>query len=604
MGLTKQGLRDKLALDLKITIDTEMSVAELDRSIERAVDDLSRSLPLERVHEETLDFTVTDESITTPATASATALVNGHSLVGETDGATMTIATLTTDVPRRLTVTLTDANKSISSLTVIVKGYDQDGNYIEESWYLKDILVSGTAYQGNLYFKRITQVELDNVVGNAAGDTLSVGTGNAYDSYIFLANKPIRPESEEVTNAAGTTTYTRDTDYTMDYSNGAIKFITGGSMAAGTAYLVDYTKSRLGIDISSILPVVTRIQRVQYPMTTIPQQFVSYSIIGDFMYVGSRGTGRSQEELTDKKHIAIYYERKQMPPGEDSPGSYPDYLDEVVAIGAGGYALLIEALQYEQQAVTDLASLRTELGLTTALHTLVVAALNKVTDYVNEAHTQTGTATTFLNNNTNEDSVFWLTKITTDIAGLRTAILAAVDDANTYLDDVDSTDLGKATVGAEALLETGDDRINVLNTGSRVAENYSEYSKARVTIAQARTTAALGFIQEATVRIDNLRTYIQQAEGWSNIAQGFFTDTKLRIDMAQAHISEANQYIMEMDRYLSEAAQYKTTAETDLMLADRFRAEGTARLTDFNSILKNKAEYRRRVSSVPVKQPA
>jgi len=548
MGLTLQGFRDLIATDLKVTVGTELSVAELNRCVGRIVDDLSRYMPLEKVHEETLDFDVTDESLTTPATASATAIVNAQTLYGETAGATIGIADLTPDVPRRLTVTLNDANYSISELTLIVKGYDQDGHYIEESWYLSDLKVSGVAYQGKLYFCRITQVELDNIANASAADTISVGTGNAYDSFIYLANKPIKPESETVTSSPAGTTYTRDTDYTMDYANGAIKFITTGDMAAGTAYLIDYTKSRLGIDIGSLLPIVTRIQRVQYPADRIPQQSVSYNIIGDFMYIGSQKIGESQEQLTDKKHLVIYYERKHMPPGEGSPGSYPDVLDEVVAIGAAGYALLTEAQQYEQASGTAIGVMND--------------ALTNVIKY--------------LNNNSNVDVAGILQDITDNASELRTAIIDCLTNAHTYINEVDTVDLGQATVGAEGLLETGDDKIDAVNVGARVAENYSEFSRTRVNIATARTNAALVYVQEAVTRLSNLRTYLEQAGGYNALADGFFREAQMRAE----------------------------TVNGNLVLADRFRTEGLTRLNEFHRIMKNKAEYRKRTSSTPVQQPA
>ena len=849
--------RSELRLDLKDG-STLWSNVELDRCVQRAVDDLSRFLPLERIYEITFEYNVDNEPFTTPAAASATAIVNAQNLYEETDGATISIADTTPDVPRRLTVTLNDANYSITELTLIVKGYDQDGYYIEESWYLTDLKVSGTAYQGKLYFSRITQVELNGIANATAADTISVGTGNAYDSLIFLANKPIKPKSETVTNAAGTTTYTRDSDYYMDYTNGAIKFINGGNMAAGTAYLIDYDKSRVGIDIGAILPVLTRIHKVYYPVELVPQQSVSFNIIGNFMYIGSQMTGQSQEELASGKHIAIYYERKQMPPGEGSIGSYPDVLDEVICIGAGAYALMMKAVQYEHQSVTDMASARTALGSISAIHTLTATALGKVTTYVADADTALGAAivqlaaiatalvkidaagkpnladadtaldaaatqaaaistalgkinndsgrtyltdadaaldaavtalakiATYLESNTNEDSKSWLTKITTDIAGLRTAFLTAVDAANASLDsntfsdvgshltsagtalakvatylenntnedakswltkittdiaelrtaiataldaaladfiEVKITDLDKDPGGAGTYLDDGDNKIDLVNIGDRVAALYREYSGARVAIANARVNSALGGIQEATIRLANLKTYIDQAAGWGKIAEGFVNeasqrlsmasqvvnrelgiinqavgylreaDTRLnnlrtyveqadgwgrvasgfavearerineasqrlaiadrylveaarradsantyvneasqrlaiadrwiaeangrasgangyiaeangRLGMCRAFIDEASGRMAEIDRHVAEAGQYTGIAGVSLTLSDRFRAESTERKNEFWAILKDKAEYRKRVSSTPVKQPA
>ena len=146
-GLTLPEHRATLRTDLKDS-GALWSDAELNRSIQRAVEDLSRHLPKESIHEETTSFTVTGESFTTPATADVDAIVAAQTLNGKSSGDTLTIADKTPDVPRRLTVKLTDADASITALTIIVKGYDQDGHYIEESWTLPQ-LAAGTAVQGN-----------------------------------------------------------------------------------------------------------------------------------------------------------------------------------------------------------------------------------------------------------------------------------------------------------------------------------------------------------------------------------------------------------------------------------------------------------------------
>ena len=633
MGLSLVEFRTALRTDLKCD-GTLWTNAELNRCVQRAVDDLSRHLPLEKVHEETLDFTITDESFTTPATASPTYIVNAVTLNGETDGSTLTISNTRIDPPRRLTVTLTDANYSVTLLVITVKGYDQNGNYIEESWSLPELQISGTAYQGKKYFSRITSVILTKVGGSiAAGDTVSVGTGNAYDSYVFLANKPIRPKTDTVTNAAGTTTYARDTDYTMDYNNGAIKFINGGSMAAATAYLIDYTKSKLGVDVSSILPIATRITRVQYPTDLVPQQFVAFSIYGNFMHIVSKAKQSQEEMSASNDHLAIYYEQRHSPPGEGSPGSYPELLDEVVAMGAGGYALLMRAVEFEQQAATDLASMRTELGLTTAIHAQIATALGKVTTYTADMDTALdafitaiGTnpaaalakVTTYLAGDT-ESTKALLLQIATDIANLRTAVETAVDAAATALGTVSTTSLDKATTGAEAYLDTGDDKIPTLNVaGEKVADRYADYARARNEIAANRINIAIGYVQEATTRLSNLRGYIEQANGYTAIADGFIREAEGRVTLATSYLGESAQrynmclaFIQEADgrltevaSHLQEASQWAETVNGDIVLSDRFRTEGLARLNEFNSILRNRAEYRKRTSSVPTKQPA
>lgn len=54
---------------------------------------------------------------------------------------------------------------------------------------------------------------------------------------VTLANTGIVQYSETVTNSAGTTTYTRDTDYSMNYTTGVLTNIT---LTVGTTYLVSY----------------------------------------------------------------------------------------------------------------------------------------------------------------------------------------------------------------------------------------------------------------------------------------------------------------------------------------------------------------------------
>jgi len=284
--------------------------------------------------------------------------------------------------------------------------------------------------------------------------------------------------------------------------------------------------------------------------------------------------------LVDKEHIAVYYETKHAPPTLVGSGSYPNYLDQVVVIGAAGYSLLMEALQYELQAVTDLATARTELGKVTTLVTptsgKIDLALTKVALYLET-------------NGTTDNAKDVLANITDDATDLRTAITTAMDAMNAYLDDVDAVDLGQTTVGAEGLLETGDGLINQLNTGKNVPEIYADYSRARAQIAQVRTQAALGYAQEAGLRLSDLRSYIEEANGWANIGQIF--------------VAEAQTLVAECNALIAEATKYQESADRCLLLADRYRAEGTIRLGEFRELLRSRAEYRKRLVDVSVRQP-
>jgi len=522
--------------------------------------------------------------------------------------------------------------------------------------------------------------------------TDEASTAPAAGTYLALTYKPIDPESEVVKSAGGTT-YTRDTDYIMDYINGKYTIITAGSITAADTLAISYNKDMLGIDISALISDLIRVVHVEYPTGKVPQQKVAFSIWDDFMYVGSQATGQSQKLLTDESHIAIYYEKVHTPPTTTANGSYAEFMDDVVLVGAAAYSLMAKALQQEHQGVTDLASMRTELGMTTDIHVLIDTALDKVTTYVADMDTaldaaivqaaasatalakinsdstrtyltdadtaldafistiaEAGTALAktivYLDDNTNEDSKYWLTKITTDIADLRTKILAAQAATATELGLVGTNSLDKATTGAEAYLDTYDDNINTVNLGADVATVGANYSRARAEIASVRIQESIAYVQEANSRIENLKTYIEQADAWGRVAAGFVNEAVQRIALSNSYIDEAdkrlsiadrylveaserakaaNAYIGEsngrytmckafieeagsriadVDRYLAEAAQYKEAVNVDMLLSDRFRVEGQSRLDEFHGLLKSRAEYRKRVASVPVRQPA
>lgn len=389
----------------------------------------------------------------------------------------------------------------------------------------------------------------------------------AAGTYVSLASKPIKYGSETVKNAAGTIC-TRDTDYYIDYSLGKITHIDGGNIGDAENCTISYTKSKVAIDISSILSSLIRIDRVEYPVGDVPQSFVSFNLAGSIVTT-MIGNAETQESMAEKKHLAVYYKTVHTAPTPTANGSYPAFLDDTVILAADAYALFSLAIDYNGQAVTDLASMRTALDNTVAIHVLIDAALDKVA--------------TYMENNASEDTKYWLTKITTDLASLRTAINAASDAANTYTDSI-AADLVTAT----SHLTTGATKINSVNVGDRVPENYREFSGAEATIANARGNAALIYIQEVAQRLSNLRSYIEQAAGWNRVADTF--------------VSEANSRISEMDRHLSEANQYQIASGTDLTLADRFRTEAIERRNEAWTVWRSAPDYIPNISSSPVRQ--
>ncbi len=598
-----------LRLDTKDS-GTLWSDAEWIRCIKRSVQDVTRYVPYEKAYEQTLDVAVTDESFTTPAAQSLTAVVNAQS-INVAAGNTLTIAGQP-DIPRPLTITITDANDSTYEAVFTLKGLDGDGLYQTEDFHF--VKGQSKTLVGKKYWKYVAEVELEYDSGSGAGDTASIGYGSHIGVWVNLANKPIRTTGFSA-DLAGTA-FTMDTDYEVDYINGRIRLITGTTMAAATAYTVDYTKSKLGINIAAIIPELRRIVDVEYPANLVPQSFVSYSVWGNFLYIGSQRPTQSQEEMSDNKHIVIYYEAAQQPPSVVSPGSYPEALEEVVDLGAQAYALFMKSLQYEHQAVTDATALRSELDNTTAVHALAKAALVL-------AGTQLGAAVV----------AGLFTKVDVALDAIATAVGAAAtalvkinsDSGRTYLTDADTAldaaavalglvptnSLDKATTGAEAYLDTGDNYITTNNSAAQVAEKHAKFSESRVAIAVARVQQALGYVQEAGNRVAIADRYIQEATVHVNSANAYTNEVTVRLgesdrwsNAGRGYIEQANSYLTEIEQYLNEARLYAEAINADLVLADRFRTDAIERLNEFYSILKSKAEYRKRLSRVALHQPA
>uniref|UniRef100_A0A6H1Z5Q7 Uncharacterized protein n=1 Tax=viral metagenome TaxID=1070528 RepID=A0A6H1Z5Q7_9ZZZZ len=85
---------------------------------------------------------------------------------------------------------------------------------------------------------QITPEELQRLQSQTlvSDEDVTVSSAVAVD----LDNTAIQQYSETVTNTAGTTTYVRDTDYTMDYVAGTITMLAGGSLVTATEYHISY----------------------------------------------------------------------------------------------------------------------------------------------------------------------------------------------------------------------------------------------------------------------------------------------------------------------------------------------------------------------------
>lgn len=179
-------------------------------------------------------------------------------------------------------------------------------------------------------------------------------------STVSLSNTRLRPKSETVTDTTGATTYTRDTDYTMDYALGTIIALASGSIPGSQAdLLISYKILEVYIDISSLTDLI-RVVRVEYPAGNIPADFQSFYTWGDHIVLTSLGT-ESQQRLTEKEHAWVYYYAKHTLPTPTVDGSWKPPLDEVIIKGAEAYSLMTKALEVRHSAQTRLSNALTVL---------------------------------------------------------------------------------------------------------------------------------------------------------------------------------------------------------------------------------------------------
>ena len=198
---------------------------------------------------------------------------------------------------------------------------------------------------------------------------------SADDVAVTLANKRIKVNSEKVQNTGKTITYVRDTDYTMDYIEGKITSISSGGIPNSTGVLISYTKLQVYIDISSLTNLV-RIVRVEYPGVDIPSSFHTCYTWDDFLVITSKGV-ESQQVLTEKSHVWIYYHTTHIVPEKDKESSWPPQLDEVVIKGAEGYSLLTKSLELKHAVRGRLVAAKITLQEVDAIAVKVTTALDK-----------------------------------------------------------------------------------------------------------------------------------------------------------------------------------------------------------------------------------
>lgn len=411
--------------------------------------------------------------------------------------------------------------------------------------------------------KAVKEITITHEVASA---TFVVASSTGTTTY-----HPIEPESEVLKNAAGTT-MVRDTNYTIDYLTGVITEV-GALLPDAVNYTISYHKDPQKIDLGSLLTNPLKVTRIEYPVGDKPPTYLAnWDIIDGMINLGK------DTSLATGEHLRIFYDAMWTAATESVAGDYPTNLADVLLIGAAGQALLIKAEKYVQQAVTECGLVNTAAdSMSTPLGDINIA-LDKVATNITLAGTALDKVTTYMaTNGTSDNAAEVLANVTDDAAELRTAIETALDKAATYLT---STSTEPA---AHKYLTDGDAYITTVNVADQVAQKYSDYARAAVQIYN-------GLIAEATVRLENIKSYVAESDEWVKIANGFVEEATQRIAAANAFNTEASQRIAEVQAWGIQADKYTTTTREYLNIAGRYLASGQAKLNEFYTMLGVKAE--------------
>ena len=458
----------------------------------------------------------------------------------------------------------------------------------------------------------------------------------AAGTYVTLANKPIEHNSETVKNAAGTT-MTRNTDYTMDYSNGRITHISTGSIGDAENCTISYNKSRISFDMSDYN--VIRIIDIEYPMGEVPQSHLSFSYFNNIITISTGQSGSSQARLAENKNVAIRYQTPHTLPTDTVAGTCPEFLEDTITLAAGGYALLIKAVYYEQAAGIALGASNTQIGLLNnrdaeaefaAASAAADAAQTSIgTIDPSTADTLLGYSDTILNPATDELGTILTTMKTADIVTLLDALVASGGELYDYDNWADYTSSFNFIDGATApsmasYLTTGGDHINAINIGAEVASLYQtysaavyriiqvfeEYRKDKISAGEQKINVALAYMEYNRMLLDWADRKFHNAELTTSAASvakdvdNVIAYTGEQYNTAGRVYNEAGQgYLAAQQLIINASSENRENAKANLEIAEMFRAESIERRNEAWAIWRDPRQYAGNYTAVSTLQP-
>jgi len=427
----------------------------------------------------------------------------------------------------------------------------------------------------------------------------------ALNTAVALAHKPIRFHSETVTNAAGTTTYTRYTDYDVDYAGGTITALSSGSMVDKAAHLITYQMDYTMIDISALTtPIAVILTEVS--VGTIPLKYAETYLHGDLLTIKLPGSTESQTRLHDEDHIRIFYLATHTDPTDIAAGSFPRHLDEVVTLGAAGYALMIEAMQHQHDSVHDLSDARYALSSAHGHESTIVTALGSA----NTALTAVATALALMHGSAGkplDDAITALNEVNSASGPLKDAD-TALDNVATYLDSMGDS-------AYDALTDMDTPAAAIATTAAKMEEPLDEAK-----VALDALDGAAGPLYDADAALDKVATHVTEADAPLDELRTTYDEVRVELDRIPAQLAAVLTALTELmeevgtgassntrnaDAYLDAGDatlnqlnrggrttpdQYRAYAETKLAMSRTYSDEAAARVAYIQSCLGNASQ--------------
>jgi hypothetical protein len=365
---------------------------------------------------------------------------------------------------------------------------------------------------------------------------------------LSLANRLVKKGS--VTISEGGNTYELDVDFEVDYYEGVIHTLGGGSIPDATVLTVTYTLQLIALDISSLEDLIIP-QLVEYPVGQIPQEFASFSVWNNLLYITTLEEN-SQRAMQDNAHLAVYYHATHVMPTHDDDGSIPASLVEAIAKGSGAYLILLKATELELDADSDLELARSQLALIEASQAGISAALTNADTRLDEAITAIDGLNAQLLGASDSAAADLdtipaiLDEVDTDLSQVTTLESLALSDLAAI--DGDITSAKGVLAGIAAKLAAADAALgNGIAIDSNLTEHFAQ--------AASQISAAEPFMDKVNIGLDPASAHLRAADifasmtvqttternGWSTIGNAYNDSGRVLVDQALAHLEAASR---------------------------------------------------------------